>query len=155
MPFGHRQHAAHTSFADGGGSAQGIAVEGVELGIQTDFTRGLDEQSQVIAPVAREHCLRATGFDFGGVWQEVLDAAHRVQFVAHDLNVRAFRIHHRSCLLQNLLSETVILAYQIQLFDRRVGLQYIGERSQAHVGVGVKTEMPEAALFVGQRRLDG
>jgi hypothetical protein len=49
---------------------------------------GLDQQRQVVAPVAGDDRLRAAGLDLGGIGQEVLHAAHRVQLVAHDLHIR-------------------------------------------------------------------
>ena len=34
-------------------------------------------------------------------------------------------------------------------------LQHIHQRIHAHVGMGIEAEMPKAALFIGQRRIDG
>jgi len=153
MPFGHRQNAAHTGFANGGRRAQGISVEGIKLRLQAHFSGGLDEQSQVVAPVACQHSLRAVGLDFCGVGQEIFHPANRMKLVANDLNVGPLCRHHRARLLQHLLTKAVVLADKVELFQRSVGLQHIGERSQAHVCVGVKTEMPETAFLVCERRL--
>ena len=52
------------------------------------------------------------------------------------------------------LSERIVLVDQIDLLDVRNGLHVVGERFHLDVGIGVPAEMPEAALLVGQDRID-
>jgi len=98
--------------------------------------------------------LRAAGLDLGSVGQKVFDAADRVQFFADDLHVRAQVFDLAARLAQHGLAKTVVLPDQVSGLDLFVVLEHLHERGHAHVGVGVKAEMPEAALVVGQHRID-
>jgi hypothetical protein len=154
VPLGHRVDGADTGLADRRWDAERIAVEGEELAAGIDLARRLDQQRQVVAPVSGENRLRAAGPDLGRIGQEVLDAPHRMQLIAHDLDVRPLGAEHRPRLAQHVLAEAVVLANQVDLLDRSVGAQHLDQRRQTHVGVRVEAEVPGAAALVGQHRID-
>ena len=56
---------------------------------------------------------------------------------------------------QHRLSKTVILADQVHVLQCLVLAHHVHERGHAHVGMGIKAEMPEAALLVGQTGFHG
>ena len=155
VPLGHRVHRTHTGFADGRRCTQRITVEGEELRRQAHLARRLDQQRQVISPVAGDDDLRAAGLNLGCVGQKVLHAPQRMQFVADDRDVGPPRGQQRARLAQHMLAEAVVLAQQVNTLDRRIGAQHFDQRREPHVGVRVEAEVPGAAAFVGQDRIDG
>ena len=92
-------------------------------------------------------------FDLDGIRQEVLHTRHRVQLVADDLHVGALQADLLFGFTQHRLTKAVVLPDQVNAFKRLVVLEHIHQSGHAHVGMRVKTKVPEAALFVGQGRL--
>ena len=76
-----------------------------------------------------------------------------MQLLAGDADVRALLRQLLARLAQHALAKAVVLAQQIHRFERCVLAQHLHQRGQAHVGVGVKAEMPKAAFLIGQRRV--
>ena len=77
-----------------------------------------------------------------------------MQVVADDLDVGPLA---REVVLRgtaDLLSERIVLADDVHLLDGLVFRQHSGHRLHFHVGVGVETEMPEAAFAVGHVRVE-
>ena len=155
LPLGHSQHAADAGLANGCWRAQRVAVKRVELGVGARLAQSTHQQREVVAPISGEHSLRAAGLDLGGIGQEVFDTAERVQLVADDLDVGPLGADHRACLCEHMLAKAVVLADQVHALDAAVALQHVGQRGQAHVGMRVEAEVPEAAALVGQRRVHG
>ena len=153
-PVRHRNHLAHAGIAQRRRHAQCIAIEGVELALITHVLRGLDQQCQVIAPVPGQHRLRAAGLDFHGIRNEVLHPPQRMQLVPDDLHIGTLHAQLLAGLAQHRLAKAVVLADQVDAFDRLVILEHIHQGRHAHVGVGIKTKMPVAALFVRQDGID-
>ena len=153
QPVGHGHHLANARITHGGGRAQGVAVEGVEAAFVAHLAGGFHQQGQVIAPVAGDHRLRAAALDLDGVRRKVFDAAHRVQLVAHHRHVGALRGQLLLGLAQHGLAKAVVLANQVHALEGFVLAHHLHQRGHAHVGVGVKAEVPEAALFVGEDRV--
>jgi hypothetical protein len=77
-----------------------------------------------------------------------------MQFVADDGDVGPARRDARARRALHVLAEAVVLPDQVDLLQRRVALQHLDQRGQAHVGMRIEAEVPEAALLVGQSRVD-
>ena len=152
-PIRHRNHLTHAGLGQHAGHTQRVPIKSVELTFKTHFLGSFDQEREVIAEVAGQNRLRATLFDLDGVGQKVLDARHRVQLVADDLHVGPLLAQLLSGFAQHRLTKAVVLPDQVNAFERLVVLEHIHQRGHAHVGMRVKTKVPEAALFVGQGRL--
>ena len=155
LPFRHRQHAADAGVANGCGRTQRVAIESVELGVRPHLAQRAHQQRQVVAPVGRQHGLRTAGLDLGGIGQEVAHAAQRVQLFSDDLHVGPLGVDHHPRLLHHLLAKAVVLRDQVHPLHAAVALQDVGQRGQPHVRMGVEAKVPEAAAFVGKRRVHG
>ena len=155
QPVGHCQHLAHACIAQGRRGAQCIAVEGVETPFIACLARSLDEQHQIIAPVAGDHGLGTALLDLDRIGRKVLDAAHGVQLVAHDAHIGPLHAKLAPCFAQHGLAKAVVLPDQIGTVYGLVVLDDLHQRSHAHIGMGIEAEMPEAAALVGQRRVHG
>ena len=149
-PVRNGDHLAHTRFANRRRRAERIAVKRIEAAVVADFFRGLDQQRQVIAPVAREHRLRAAGFDLHGIRDEVFHPPQRVQLIANNLHIGPLQSELFSRFTQHALPKAVVLADQVNAFQCLVVFQHLHQRSHAHVGMRVEAEMPVAAFFVRQ-----
>ena len=154
QPVGHRDHLAHAGLAEGGRRAERIAVEGVELAVEADLARSLHEQREVVAPVARDHRLRTAGLDLHGIGREVLHPAHRMQLLAHDLDVGPQLCHLALALAQHGLAEAVVLPDQVGTLHAAVVLEHLHQGRDAHVGMRIEAEVPVAAALVGEDRVD-
>ncbi len=78
-----------------------------------------------------------------------------MQLLTQDLDIGSERLELSASLSQHGLAKAVVLPDQVGRLDLFVVLEYLHQRHHAHVGMGVKTEMPEAAFFVGEHRVDG
>ena len=78
-----------------------------------------------------------------------------MQFFAHQSNIWALRGQLALSFAQDGLAKTVVLANQIHAVHLSVFLEDLHQSRHAHVGMGVKTEVPKAAAFVGQSGIDG
>ncbi|MPN22769.1 hypothetical protein SDC9_170153 [bioreactor metagenome] len=76
-----------------------------------------------------------------------------MQLVAHHGHVGALRAQLLLRLAQHGLTEAVVLADQVHALERLVFTDHVHQRGNAHIGMRVETEMPEAAFLVGQRWL--
>ena len=150
QPVGHGHHLAHTGIAYGSRGAQCVAIKGEKAAVKPHLTRGLHQQRQVVAPVAGDHGLRAAGLDLDGIGRKVFHAAHGVQLVAHHGHIGALRGQLLFGLAQHGLAKAVVLTDEVHAFERFVLTHHFHERGHAHVGVGIKAEMPEAAFLVGE-----
>ena len=77
-----------------------------------------------------------------------------MQFIAHDLNVRAFCAKHFPRCFSHRLPKCVVLTDDVNLLDVGLALHEVGQRGHLDIGVGVPPVMPVAALLVGQRGVD-
>ena len=139
---------------DGGRTAGAAGVVGVPVDLESGVGRSLQQQREILAPVAGHHGVGARCLDLGDVGREIGDLQQRMQFVADDLDVRPLGAEHRLGGGSDGLAERVILVDQIDVLDGGRGLHVVGERLHLDVGVGIPAEMPEAALVVGQNRID-
>jgi hypothetical protein len=73
-----------------------------------------------------------------------------VQLVAHHGHIGALRGQLLFGLAQHGLAKAVVLTDEVHAFERFVLTHHFHERGHAHVGVGIKAEMPEAAFLVGE-----
>src|SRR6266478_3543956 len=78
-----------------------------------------------------------------------------MEFVADNFDVGPLRLQHGLGRGADRFTERIVLIDQIKLLDRRNALHVIAERFHLDVGVRIPAEMPEAALRVGQNRIDG
>ena len=154
MPLRHRHHTTNARLAHRRRRTQRIAVEGEEARLQPRIARGLDQQRQIIAPVAGNDRIRARGRDTRDVRRKILHLADRMQHLANNGHIRPLLAQLLTRRLRHLATECVVLPNQIDLLDRLVRSDHLGQRMHAHIGRGIKAEMPEAAGFVGQRRID-
>ena len=97
----------------------------------------------------------ARSLDLRDVRREVLHLLQRVKLVADDLDVGALLGQHLARRRGDGLAERVILVDEIDGLDLLILRDDVGHRRHFHVGVGVEAEMPEIALLVGERRIDG
>ena len=113
----------------------------------------LEEEPEVLAPVARHHDLGPGGHDLRDVGAEVLDLLERVVFLADDLLARG--LDPVELLLETVRSgpaEVVILVQQVELpvLPRRQPAEVDGELARVHVGVQTAPEGRLEELFAGQ-----
>ena len=153
-PLGYCHHTIHTRLANGCRCSQGIAVEGVELALKAPIACRLDEQREVIAPVARDHRLCAAGLDLGDVGQKVLDLADGMQIFTDHLDIAAFGLQLAARLTHHCTAKAVVLTDQVDRAHLLIRTQHLHERGHAHISVRIKTEVPEAAAVIGQGRFD-
>ena len=73
-----------------------------------------------------------------------------MQLVADDLHVRSQQAKLPSGFPRDRLAKAVILPDQVDTSQRLVVLEYRHQCRHAHVGMSVKTEVPEAAFFIGK-----
>ena len=139
---------------DGGRAAGAAGIIGVPVDLEPGVGRGLQQQREILAPVAGHHGVGARCLDLGDVGREIGDLQQRMQFVADDLDVRPLGAEHRLGGGSDGLAERVVLVDQVDVLDGGRGLHVVGERLHLDVGVGIPAEMPEAALVVGQHRID-
>src|SRR6266576_3548430 len=78
-----------------------------------------------------------------------------MEFVADNFDVGPLRLQHGLSRGADRFTERIVLIDQVKLLDGRNALHVIGERLHLDVGVRIPAEMPEAALRVGQNRIDG
>ena len=76
-----------------------------------------------------------------------------MQLFTRNANVRALQAELVFGLAQHALAKAVVLADQVHTFERLVVTNHLHERGHAHVGMGVKAKVPEAAFLVGERRV--
>ena len=153
QPVGHGNHAADTRITNGRRCPERIAVKSVELAFKTDVPGGFDQQGQVVAEVACQHGIGPAGLDFGGIGRKVFHTLQRVQFVAHNLHVGPHITKLAFGLAQHGLAKAVVLPDQIHRFDRRIVFEHRHQRGHAHVGMGIKPKVPEAAFLIGENRI--
>jgi hypothetical protein len=155
MPLGDLEHlVVQIGLLDGGRTAGTARVIRVPVDLQSGIGGSLQQQGKVLAPIAGYHGVGARCLDLGDVGSEVGDLEQRMQFVADDLDVGPLGGQHFPCRRTNRFAERIILIDQIELLDRRDALHVIRQRFHLDVGVGIPAEMPEAALLVGEDRID-
>ena len=152
-PVRHGNHFAHTRLANRRRRAERITVKRIEPTLVADFFGGLDQKRQIIAPITRDHRLRAAGFDLHGIRNEVLHPAQSMQLIAYDLHIRPLQSDLFPGFTQHTLPKAVVLSDQVNAFQCLVVFKHLHQRSHAHVGMRVEAEMPVAAFFVRQRRI--
>ena len=139
---------------DRGRAAGAAGIIGVPVHLQAGVGGGLQQQREVLAPVAGHDGVGAGRLDLGDVRREVGDLEQRMQFVADDLDVGPLGGEHRPGGGADRFAERIVLVDQIDVLDGRHGLHVVGERLHLDVGVRIPAEMPEAAFLVGQDRID-
>ena len=153
--FLDRKHAMiEARLLDRGRPARAAGIVGVPVDLQAGVGRGLQQQGEVLAPVAGNHRVGAGGLDLGDVGGEVRHLQQRVQLVADHLDVGTLGLQHLGGGLAHGLAERIVLIDQVDLFDVLLALHVVGQRLHLDVGVGVPAEMRERALLVGQHRID-
>jgi arginase family enzyme len=79
---------------DRGRAAGAAGVIGVPVDLQPGVRGGLQQQREILAPVAGDDAVGARCLDLGDVGREVGDLEQRMQFVADDLDVRPLGGQH-------------------------------------------------------------
>ncbi|MNV56479.1 hypothetical protein D3C71_1487670 [compost metagenome] len=154
--IGHHVDMACRRGAHGGGGASDRAVVGVEVDVvEPGIIGGLDEQRQVRTPVAGDHGVGTRLLDLGNVGREVAHLGQRRKVVTHDLHIRALALEHFLGVFGNLVSVRVVLVDQVDLLDFRLVFHESGQRFHFHGSVCIQTEVPVAALAVGEIRVNG
>ena len=72
---------------DRGRTAGAAGIIGVPVDLQAGVGRGLQQQREVLPPVAGDDAVGAGRLDLGDIGREVGDLQQRMQFVADDLDV--------------------------------------------------------------------
>ena len=155
MVVGDHVDAARRGRAQRGRGAGDARVVREELAGVAAFVGRLDQQRQVGAPVAGHHGVGARGLDLGDVGCEVTHLGDRVQVFANDLDVRALAGQGFLGVLGNLHAVRIVLAQDVDLLDVLLAFHEAGHGFHLHRGVGIETEVPVAALVVGQIGIDG
>ncbi|OMP13875.1 hypothetical protein COLO4_00759, partial [Corchorus olitorius] len=153
VPVADELHMVGTSGAHRRRHAGGGAVVRVEIGVEARILAGLDEQSQVAAPVAGDDGIGAGRFDLRHIRREILHLRQRVQIFTHDLDVRTLAFQVFLGRTGNLMPERIVLVDQVDLLDLRILRQEARQGFHLHVGVGVQAEVPIVALAVGHVRV--
>ena len=124
-----------------------------ELAREAALVGRLDQQRQVRTPVAGDHGVSAGCLDFGDVGRKVAGLGQRVQVFTHDLDIRPLARQGFFGVLGHLHAVRVVLPQDVDLLD----VFLLGDEARHgfhfHGGVGVKAEVPVAALAVGQVRV--
>ena len=154
QPIGHGHDTTNASVANRGRGAQGVAVKRVKLALKTHLFGGLDQQSQVVAPVAGDHSLRPTGLDLDRIRQEVFDPAHGMQLLAHQSDVGPHQRQLAFGFTGHSVTKTVVLANDVNTLERLVLFNHLHQCGHAHVGMGVKPEVPKTAFLISQDRVN-
>ncbi len=144
-----------TGLLDGGRAAGTAGIIGVPVDLQAGISRSLQQQRDVLAPVAGDDAVGARRLDLRDIGREVGDLEQRMQLVADDLNISAFGFEHGARLRAHRLTKRIVLIDQVHFLDARRGLHVVGQRLHLDVGARVPAEMIEAALLVGEDRIDG
>ena len=147
------------NFIDAVGAQRcGNAVIGRIKRVDGNIEPAIDYRScqghHVSTEVAGNDCIGIRGNDFGDVGSKVLDLPDWVKFIAHDLNVRTFFPQQFNRRVRHHLPERIVLANDINLLNLGVHGNVIGQHIQLHHRMGVKSKMPEAALLIGQNRVN-
>ena len=146
----------HLAFARGtnsGHHAQATEVIGIESCIQAGILGRLDQKSGIVTPVAANDHVGTGRLDLGDIGREILHLDDRVQVVAYDLNVGPLALEVRLGGTGDGMAEGIVLVDQVDLLDLRILGHVVGHGFHFHIAVGVETEMPEAALGVGEVRI--
>ncbi len=139
---------------DRGRAAGAACIVGVPVDLQTGVRCGLEQQGEVLAPVAGDDAVRARRLDLCDVGREVLDLQQRMLFVTDDLDVGTLGLEHREGRCADRFAERVVLIDQVDLLHRRLGLHVVGQRFHLDVGIRIPAEVPVAALVVREARID-
>ena len=100
-------------------AAGAAGIVGIPIDLQSGVGRGLDQQGDILAPVAGDDAVGAGGLDLGDIRREVGDLEQGMHLVADDLDVRPFGVEHLARLGAHRLAERIVLVDQIDLFDVR------------------------------------
>ncbi len=147
-------HAPDSRITDRRRRAESITVERIKVRGQPTFTRGPDQECQIVAPIAGDDRVGATVPDLGHVRREVAHLADRMQLVPNDAHLRRALRKHRARIGRDLLAKAVVLIQQIDLRYGHVGDQRLDQRRHAHLDMRIETKMPRAATLIGQCRID-
>src|SRR3954447_21082085 len=79
---------------DGGGAAGAAGIIGVPVHFQSGVGGSLEQQGEILAPVAGDHSVGAGCLDLGDIGRKIGDLEQRVEFVADDLDVRPLGGQH-------------------------------------------------------------
>ena len=109
VTIGHRHDVFYAGVAQGGRRAQAVAVERIEMRVESLLPGGFDKQCQVIAPVASNHRVGAACADLGNVRREVLHAAGGDEFIGDDRNVRTALLQRTLGFAADVVAEAVVL----------------------------------------------
>ena len=153
--FGDRKNLmVEVGLLDSRRAARAARVIGEPVRLQTGVGCRLQQQREILPPIAGDHGVCAGCLDLGNVGGKVGDLQQRVKLVADDLDIRPFRGEHRLGRGANGFSKRIILIDQVNFLDRGHVLYVIGKRFHLDVGIRVPAEMPVAALVVGEGRID-
>ena len=155
VAFDDREHLiVEVALLDRGRAAGAACVVGVPAHLEAGVSRGLQQQCEVLAPVAGDHGVGARRLDLRNVRREVGDLQQRVLFVADDLDVRTLFFQHRTRRGAHGFAERIILIDEVQLLDGGNALHVVGEGFHLDVGIRVPAEVRKAALVVGEDGVD-
>ena len=143
-----------TGLLDRGRPARAAGVVGEPVDLQAGIGGGLQEQREILAPVAGDHGIGARRFDLGDVGREISHLQQRVEFVTDNGYVRPLGLEHRHRRPSHRMTKRIVLVDQIDLLDVGLALHVVGEGLHLDVGIGVPAEMRECAFVVGQNRID-
>ena len=82
---------------DRGRAAGAAGIIGIPVHLQPGVGGGLEQQREILAPVAGDDGVGAGRLDLGDVGREIGDLEQRMQFVADDLDVRPLGGQHAPC----------------------------------------------------------
>ena len=156
IALGDLKHAiGYIRLLDGGRAADAAGIIGVPIDLKAGIGRRLEQQREIVGPIAGHDTVGSGRLDLGDIRREVGDLLQRVHLVADDLDIGAFLREHLARGAAHGLAERIILVDQIDLLDVGARLHVVGERFHLDVGIGVPAEMPIAAFLVGEHRIDG
>ena len=135
-------------------AAGAAGVIGVPVGLQAGVGRRLQQQREVLAPIAGDDAVGARGLDLGDIGRKIGDLEQRMHFVADDFDVRPLLFQHGPRRCSHRLAERIVLIDQINLLDVRPAFHEGRQRGHLDVGIGVPAKMPKGAFVVGQNWID-
>mmetsp|Transcript_22694 Transcript_22694/g.37339 ORF Transcript_22694/g.37339 Transcript_22694/m.37339 type:complete len:411 (-) Transcript_22694:3483-4715(-) len=155
LSFGDQSQGPFTCFAKGRCDAVCGRIIGKDRTVIAVFQHRFAQAQHVRAPIACDDGIRTGGHDLAAIGREILDLADGVQLIPDNLDIGALFPNETHGRRGHGLAEGIVLADDIYLFDGLILRNHIRQRVHLDVGIGVKAEVPEVALVIGQGRIHG